>query len=61
MRDISQYTPQQRIVHYRERARVAIERAAREPQTRSGYLDLARSWNTLAEALELELGLSCNA
>jgi hypothetical protein len=61
MTDISHYTPQQRIVHYRERARVAIDRAASEPQTRSGYLDLARSWNALAEALELELELSCSA
>ena len=61
MSDISQYTPQQRIMHYRERARVAIERAGREPQTRNGYLDLARSWNALADALEVELGLSISA
>ena len=58
MSDISQCTPQERIRHYRERARIAIDRAAREPHIRNGYLDLARSWNALAEALELELGLS---
>ena len=55
MDNFSQLTPQQRLIQYRERACFAIERAARHPDTRGSYLDIARSWNALAEALELEL------
>jgi hypothetical protein len=56
MTDLSRLTPQQRIIQYRERARFAIERAARNPQIRQGCLELAQSWNALAEALESEFG-----
>ncbi len=55
MTDFSRYTARQRVVQYRERARIAIERAAGNPLIRDSYLDLASSWNSLAEAVELEL------
>jgi hypothetical protein len=55
MTDFSRYTARQRVVQYRERARFAIERAAGNPLIRDSYLDLASSWNSLAEAVELEL------
>jgi hypothetical protein len=55
MTDFTQFTPPERVTHYRARARHAIDRAAREPQARQHYLDLAKSWNALAEALEREL------
>lgn len=55
MTDFSRFPPPQRIVQYRERARAAIDHASRSPEMRQGFLDLARSWNTLADALEREL------
>jgi hypothetical protein len=55
MTELSRLTLQQRIVHYRERARFAIDTAARRQDGRESFLELARSWNDLAEALEFEL------
>jgi len=55
MPDFAGFTLRERVTHYRARARHAIERAARDPQTRERYLDLAKSWNALAEAVEREL------
>ncbi len=54
MTDLSRFPLELRLVQYRERARIAIDRAAHHPEARQGYLDLARSWNALAEALERE-------
>jgi hypothetical protein len=54
MTEISRLTVEQRITHYRERARIAIDTAARRADGRESYLELARSWNDLAEALEFE-------
>jgi hypothetical protein len=54
MTDLSRLTPQQRIVQYRESARLAIQRASKHPEIRDSYLNLARSWNALADALESE-------
>ena len=54
MTDFSQFTLEQRVIQYRERARIAIDRASGHPEIRQGFLDLARSWNALAEALESE-------
>ena len=56
MTDFSRYTAGQRVVQYRQRARIAIEHAASNALLRNSYLDLASSWNSLAEAVELELG-----
>jgi hypothetical protein len=56
MTDFSRYTARQRVVQYRERARFAIEHAAANVPLRNSYLELASSWNSLAEAVELELG-----
>jgi hypothetical protein len=56
MTDFSRFPPPQRVIQYRERARMAIDRASRTSEMRQGFLDLARSWNTLADALERELG-----
>jgi hypothetical protein len=55
MSDLSRLPPQQRLIQYRERARFAIASAARRPEIRDNYLDIARSWNALADALEHEL------
>ena len=55
MTDLSRLSVEQRITQYRERARFAIDTASRRPDGRECYLDLARSWNDLAEALEFEL------
>jgi hypothetical protein len=55
MSRLSDLAPQERLIQYRERARFAIASAARRPEIRDGYLDLARSWNALADALEHEL------
>jgi len=54
MTELSRLTVEQRIVQYRERARFAIDTAARRPDGRESYLELARSWNDLAEALAFE-------
>ena len=54
MTELSRLTVEQRIVQYRERARFAIDTAARRPDGRESYLELARSWNALAEALAFE-------
>lgn len=59
MTDFSRFSLKQRVVQYRERARIAIDRAARQPEIREAYLDLARSWNALAEALEREFAPPC--
>ncbi len=55
MTELSRLTLEQRIIQYRERARFAIDTAARRQDGREGFLELARSWNDLAEALEFEL------
>jgi hypothetical protein len=55
MTELSRLTVEQRITQYRERARFAIDTAARRQDGRECYLELARSWNDLAEALEFEL------
>lgn len=54
MTNLSRLTLQQRIVEYRERARFAIDSASRRQDGRESFLELARSWNDLAEALEFE-------
>jgi len=55
MSDLSRLSHEQRLIQYRERARFAIASAVRRPEIRDSYLDLARSWNALADALEQEL------
>lgn len=55
MTELSRLTVEQRIIQYRERARFAIDTAARRQDGREWLLELARSWNDLAEALEFEL------
>ncbi len=56
MSNLSRLSPQQRISHYRELASIAIDRASAKAEMRADYLDLARSWNALADHVEDEHG-----